>query len=249
MPKTALEAAPAQMLLPANRVVMISGASRGIGLAMARRLAGEGYRLSLGVRDPARFDAAGFAAEQLLIHGFDAMDPAAAAAWVAATMAWFGRIDALINNAGVLRPLDFANGDEAVLDEVWAVNVKAPFRLIRAALPHLAAAGNGRIINIASTDGKRYRPGVSVAYTMSKHAVMALTQAAKFAGWEQGVRATALCPGAVDTDLIAGIPGVTPRQDRIAPDTIAQTVAFLLRLPNSSSVGELVMNTRLETWI
>jgi NAD(P)-dependent dehydrogenase (short-subunit alcohol dehydrogenase family) len=90
---------------------------------------------------------------------------------------------------------------------------------------------------------------VSVAYTMSKHAVMALTHAARFAGWEQGVRATALCPGAVDTDLIAGIPGVTPRQDRIAPDTIAETVAFLLRLPNSSSVAELVMNTRLETWI
>jgi NAD(P)-dependent dehydrogenase (short-subunit alcohol dehydrogenase family) len=245
MPKTALEAAPAQMLSPADRVVMISGASRGIGLAIARRLAGEGYRLSLGVRDVKR--VTGFDPERTLVHRFDAL--AAQSDWVAATAARFGRIDALINNAGVLRVVDFANGDDAALDELWAVNVKAPFRLIRAALPHLAAAGNGRIINIASTDGKRYRPGVSIGYTMSKHAVMALTQAAKFAGWEQGVRATALCPGAVDTDLIAGIPGVTPRQDRIAPDTIAQTVAFLLRLPNSSSVAELVMNTRLETWI
>jgi NAD(P)-dependent dehydrogenase (short-subunit alcohol dehydrogenase family) len=243
------DAAPAQMLLPANRVVMISGASRGIGLAIARRLAGEGYRLSLGVRDARRFDASGFPAERILVHRFDALEPASAAEWVAATAARFGRIDALINNAGVLRVVDFATGDEAALDELWAVNVKAPFRLIRAALPHLAQAGNGRIINIASTDGKRYRPGVSIGYTMSKHAVMALTQAAKFAGWEQGVRATALCPGAVDTDLIAGIPGVTPRQDRIAPDTIAETVAFLLRLPNSSSVAELVMNTRLETLI
>jgi len=243
------EAAPAQMLLPADRVVMISGASRGIGRAIARRLAGEGYRVSLGVRDPARFDAAGFDPDRLLVHGFDAMDPASAPAWVAATAERFGRIDALINNAGVLRVVDFETGDEVALDEVWAVNVKAPFRLIRHALPHLAEAGNGRIINIASTDGKRYRPGVSVAYTMSKHAVMALTQAAKFAGWERGVRATALCPGAVDTDLIAGIPGVTPRQDRIAPETIAETVAFLLRLPNSSSVAELVMNTRLETLI
>jgi NAD(P)-dependent dehydrogenase (short-subunit alcohol dehydrogenase family) len=191
----------------------------------------------------------GFDPERLLVHRFDALAPASAADWVAATAARFGRIDALINNAGVLRVVDFATGDEAALDELWAVNVKAPFRLIRAALPHLAEAGNGRIINIASTDGKRYRPGVSIGYTMSKHAVMALTQAAKFAGWEQGVRATALCPGAVDTDLIAGIPGVTPRQDRIAPDTIAETVAFLLRLPNSSSVAELVMNTRLETGI
>ena len=239
--------APAALLEPADRVVMISGASRGIGLAIARRLAGEGYRLSLGVRDPAR--VTGFDPERTLVQRFDALDAASAEAWVAATMARFGRIDALINNAGILRQLDFANGDEAVLDDIWAVNVKAPFRLIRQALPHLAAAGNGRIINIASTDGKRYRPGVSVAYTMSKHAVVALTHAARFAGWEQGVRATALCPGAVDTDLIAGIPGVTPRQDRIAPDTIAETVSFLLRLPGSSSVAELVMNTRLETWI
>ncbi|MCM0034037.1 SDR family NAD(P)-dependent oxidoreductase [Sandarakinorhabdus limnophila] len=243
------EAAPAQMLTPADRVVMISGASRGIGLAIARRLAGEGYRLSLGVRAPARFDAAGFDPERILVHRFDALEAESAADWVAATAARFGRIDALINNAGILRAIDFETGDEAVLDEVWAVNVKAPFRLIRHALPHLAEAGNGRIINIASTDGKRYRPGVSIGYTMSKHAVMALTQAAKFAGWERGVRATALCPGAVDTDLIAGIPGVTPRQDRIAPETLAETVSFLLRLPNSSSVAELVMNTRLETWI
>ena len=243
------DAAPAQMLTPADRVVMISGASRGIGLAIARRLAAEGYRLSLGVRDPRRFAAAGFDPERIHVHRFDAIEPESAAGWVAATAARFGRIDALINNAGILRTIDFETGDEAVLDEVWAVNVKAPFRLIRQALPHLAKAGNGRIINIASTDGKRYRPGVSIGYTMSKHAVMALTQAAKFAGWERGVRATALCPGAVDTDLIAGIPGVTPRQDRIAPETLAETVSFLLRLPNSSSVAELVMNTRLETWI
>ncbi len=216
--------APAALLEPADRVVMISGASRGIGLAIARRLAGEGYRLSLGVRDPAR--VTGFDPARTLVHRFDALDAASGEAWVAATVAQLGRVDALINNAGILRQLDFTSGDEAVLDEIWAVNVKAPFRLIRHALPHL-----------------------SVAYTMSKHAVVALTHAARFAGWEQGVRATALCPGAVDTDLIAGIPGVTPRQDRIAPDTIAETVAFLLRLPGSSSVAELVMNTRLESMI
>lgn len=243
------DGSPAQMLAPGDRVVMISGASRGIGKAIARRLAGEGYRLSVGVRHPARFDATGFESDRLLVCPFDATDAETAAAWVAATHARFGRIDALINNAGILRHIDFENGEESVLDELWDVNVKAPFRLIRHAMPHLAQSGHGRIVNIASTDGKRYRPGVSIAYTMSKHAVVALTHAARFAGWEQGVRATALCPGAVDTDLIAHVPGVTPPSGRIAPDTIADTVAFLLRLPNSSSVAELVMNTRLETWI
>jgi NAD(P)-dependent dehydrogenase (short-subunit alcohol dehydrogenase family) len=116
-------------------------------------------------------------------------------------------------------------------------------------LPHLEQAGHGRIVNIASTDGKRYRDTVSVAYAMTKHAVLALSHAAKFAGWESGVRVTALCPGAVDTELVAALPGVVPSANRMAPATIAETVAFLLRLPNNASVAELVMNTRLESWI
>jgi NAD(P)-dependent dehydrogenase (short-subunit alcohol dehydrogenase family) len=228
---------------------MLSGASRGIGLALARRLAADGYTLSLGVRSPDGSNLLGFDPARTLIRRFDAEEPGSAAEWVEATASRYGRIDALINNAGILRQIDFEEGDESVLDEVWAVNVKAPFRLIRHALPYLRDGGNGRIINVASTDGKRYRPGVSIAYAMSKHAVMALSHAAKFAGWEDGVRVTALCPGAVNTELIASLPGVTPLADRIAPETLAETVSFLLRLPNSSSVAELVMNTRLETWI
>jgi len=137
-----------------------------------------------------------------------------------------------------------------VLDELWAVNVKAPFRLIRLALPLLARAGNGRIINVASTDGKRYRDAsVSIAYALSKQALVALSHAAKFAGWDSGVRVTALCPGTVETDLLKGLPDVTPVGKRIAPATIAEIVALLLRLPNTASVAELVVNTRLEPLI
>ncbi|MGE4249460.1 MAG: SDR family NAD(P)-dependent oxidoreductase [Parvibaculaceae bacterium] len=236
-----------EMLSPSGRVVMISGASRGIGRAIAQRLAEDGYTLSLGVRRPA--DLVGLDEARTLIHRFDATQAETAAEWVEATIARFGRIDALINNAGILRPLDLRSGDESVLDEMWVVNVKAPYRLIRLALPHLETSGNGRIINIASTDGKRYRDTVSVAYAMTKHAVLALTHAAKFAGWEKGVRVTALCPGAVDTDFVAAVPGVTPAANRISPATIGETVSFLLRLPNTASVAELVMNTRLESWI
>ncbi|KXO72991.1 SDR family oxidoreductase [Brucella anthropi] len=234
-------------LSPEGRVVMISGASRGIGLAIAQRLQADGYFLSLGVRRPA--DLKGLNPERTLVCPFDATRPEDAEPWLAATIERFGRLDGLINNAGILRPIDFKSGDETILDEMWAVNVKGPFRLIRLALPHLEKSGHGRIINIASTDGKRYRDGVSIAYSMTKHAVMALTHAAKFAGWEHGVRVTALCPGAVDTELVASIPGVTPPANRIAPDTIADTASFLLSLPNTASVAELVMNTRLESWI
>ncbi len=234
-------------LPPDGRVIMISGASRGIGLAIARRLQEDGYRLSLGVRRPG--DLTGFDPARVLVHSFDATKPETAEPWLAATIERFGRLDGLINNAGILRAIDLRSGDESILDEMWAVNVKGPFRLIRLALPHLEKAGHGRIINVASTDGKRYREGVSVAYTMTKHAVMALSHAAKFAGWEHGVRVTALCPGAVDTELVAAVPGVVPSANRIRPETIADTVSFLLGLPNTASVAELVMNTRLESWI
>lgn len=234
-------------IAPDGRVIMISGASRGIGLAIATRLLADGYRLSLGVRRPS--DIKGLDPEGVLVHPFDAAKAEAAEPWLAATLERFGRLDGLINNAGILRAIDLRSGDEAILDEMWAVNVKAPFRLIRLALPHLEKAGHGRIINVASTDGKRYRDGVSVAYAMTKHAVMALSHAAKFAGWEHGVRVTALCPGAVDTELVASVPGVVPSANRIPPDTVADTVSFLLSLPNTASVAELVMNTRLESWI
>lgn len=224
----------------AERVVMISGTDRGIGRAIASRLDADGYRLSLGNRRPGKdFPAA-------LHCRFDAEVAETVPAWVAATMARFGRIDALVNNAGVLTPFTIASGTEAELDRHWEINVKAPLRLIRAAMPHLEAAGHGRIVTIASTDGKRVRPGSALAYAMTKHAVVALTHAARLAGWDKGVRATALCPGAVDTTLIADLPGVTPKAERMQPETIAGAVSFLLALPDTASVAELVMNTRME---
>lgn len=237
------------LLSPAGRVVMVSGASRGIGAAIAQRLLDDGFTLSLGVRRPAevRGKFASAAPECLLVSHFDALDLDSAQTWLDETAKRFGRLDALINNAGITKPLSFSAGDESALDELWAVNVKAPFRLIRLALPLLARAGNGRIINVASTDGKRYRDAsVSIAYALSKQALVALSHAAKFAGWEDGVRVTALCPGAVETDLLKGLSGVTPAGKRIAPATLAEIVALLLRLPNTASVAELVINTRLE---
>ena len=78
------------------------------------------------------------------------------------------------------------------MNEMWSVNVMAPFRLLRLALPHLRRAGHGRVVNIASTDAKRFRDATSsIGYVMTKHAVLVLSHAAKFAGWDDGVRVTA----------------------------------------------------------
>lgn len=231
------------------KVAMISGGGRGLGAAITRKLLDDGWTVSIGLRDMAQADAFGATGDRLAAFPFDATDPATAAPWVAGTVERFGRLDALVNNAGILRFVDFETGTEDDLDALWAVNVKAPFRLIREALPHLRKTGSGRVINIASTDAKRYRAGVSVGYTMTKHALLAMTQAVRFAGWEDGVRATAVCPGATDTDLIANIPGVTPKADRLTPETVAGIVAFLLTLPNQASVPEFIANTRLESLI
>jgi NAD(P)-dependent dehydrogenase (short-subunit alcohol dehydrogenase family) len=237
------------MLEVADRVVMISGATGGIGSALVKRLHADGFRLSLGARDlgKAARKFGDLDEARVTINRFDATEPDTAAEWVQATVDRFGRIDALINNAGILKQIFFDDGDESLLDDLWTVNVKGPFRLIRHALPHLSQTGTGRIINVASTDGKRYREGVSIGYAMSKHAVVALSHAAKHAGWGHGVRVTALCPGAVDTPMIASIPGVTPVPERIQPDTLAEIASFLLRMPNNASVPELVVNTRLES--
>lgn len=236
-------------LAPAGRVIMLSGASRGIGLSIAQRLYEQGYTLSLGVRkmEEARMTYAGFDLDRLLLHAYDAVDPDAATPWISATVARFGRLDALINNAGILRPLSLTEGDEKYLDEMWAVNVKGPFRLIREAFPHLKQAANGRIVNIASTDGKRFRDPITLGYSMTKHALMALSHAARAEGWDAGVRVTAICPGAVDTEMIASLPGASPAANRLAPGTISDIVAFLLQLPKNAVIAELVVNTRLES--
>lgn len=233
-----------------QRVVMISGASRGIGEAIARRLLDDGYRLSLGVRDVAATREKFPDDPRLAIEHFDALDPGTAEAWLASTLDRFGAVDALINNAGIWKQVNFESGSEQELDDMWEVNVKAPFRLIRLVLPHLKKCGYGRIVNIASTDGIRFRDSTcSVGYTMSKHALVAMSHAARQFGYEDGVRVTALCPGAVATELVAGVPGVTPTAEQLAPETVAHLVSTLLSLPNNASVAWMPVNTRLESTI
>jgi NAD(P)-dependent dehydrogenase (short-subunit alcohol dehydrogenase family) len=228
------------------RVAMVSGASRGVGAAIARRLLDEGWALSLGLRDLSKAEQ--FApAERVFAARYDANDIPTTASWVKATVDHYGRLDALINNAAILRMTTLEDGDEAELDEMWAVNVKAPLRLIRAALPHLRKSGEGRVINMASTDAKRVRPGAPLGYVMTKHALHAMTQAVRLEAHADGVRATAICPGAIDTEMIAHLPGATPKADRLQPSTVADIVAFILGLPNQANVAEFIANTRLES--
>lgn len=234
------------MLAPQGRVILISGANRGIGRAAAQALYEVGYSLSLGGRDLASLEAmsAGWASGRVHIARYDAQDWTSHRAWTDAAIARFGRIDGLVNNAGMHSSITLRAPDEAELDAIWAVNCKGPLNLIHCALPHLEASGTGRIVNVASMSGKRVRND-HVAYNMTKHAMVALTHAARRISWDKGVRATALCPSFVPTDMTATSKAMA-RQDMTQPADLARLVATVLALPNNASVAELLVNCRLE---
>jgi len=228
----------------AERIALISGGSRGIGAAVCAKLLAGGWTLSVGLRPGSEPPAHLRDTSRVLVHPFDAADRATHAPWVAATAERFGRIDALVNCAGISGPADLETADEATLDALWAVNCKTPLHLIQLALPHLRATGAGRIVNIASLSGLRVK-NANVGYAMSKFALVALTHTVRQQEFANGIRCTAVCPGFVDTDMTAHVSTV-PRGEMTRPEDIAEAVAFVLSLPNTASVAELPVNWRAE---
>jgi NAD(P)-dependent dehydrogenase (short-subunit alcohol dehydrogenase family) len=236
---------PASRPAETARVAMVSGANRGIGLAVARALAAEGWALSLGVRRPENIPDLAVPAG-LLVSPYEAKDEASASDWVRATLARFGRLDGLVANAGVAPFVGLEEGDLSGLDTLLDVNVKGPFRLVRAAFPALKRGGSGRVVIVASLSGKRIL-GLNAGYQMSKHAMVALAHAVRRAGHDHGIRATALCPGFVATDLTVN--AQFPRDEMTAPEDVARLAALVMGLPNSASVAELLVNCRYESML
>ena len=232
------------MLAPEGRVIMVSGANRGIGRAIVERLHDAGYTLSLGVRDPGSLTGMtdGWNPDRLLRHRYDAEDKDTHRAWVDATAARFGRIDGLVNNAGMVVRVTVEVDRDEDLDRMWAVNVKAPLSMIRLALPHLRKSGAGRIVNVASIAGKAVYNN-NVGYAMTKFAAVALSHATRHCGWDDGVRCTALCPGFVATDMTADVT-TFPQGQMMEPGDIAELAATLIALSNTASIAELVVNCR-----
>ena len=232
-----------------QRTLLISGASRGIGRAIAERLLAEGHRLSLGVRHPEQLRGTGLDPAQhanLQVHAYEAADPEAAEAWVAASVARFGAIDSVIASAGLFSrvPLLFEAGQEAEIEQLWRVNVLGPWRLVRAAWPQLAAHGEGRVVVLVSMSGKRSK-GQLAGYTASKFALMGLCQTMRNEGWEQGIRVTAVCPSWVNTDMAAAVSAL-PKAAMTQPDDLAALTSQVLALPNSCVPFELAVNCTLE---
>lgn len=225
-----------------GRTALISAANRGIGLAIAERLSGEGWALSLGVRKP---DSVPETLKTHHISRFDANVPGSEADWVASAVKQYGRIDAVINNAGIMIPKTVIEIDDDEMQSMLDVNVLAPLRLARAAWPYLSASGRGRVVTIVSLSGKRVKLAKSGAYSISKFAALALAHAIRHAGWETGIRSTALCPGLVATDMAIGLTDLSPG-DMTPPKEVARIVSLVLDLPNTASIAEIPVNCKLE---
>ena len=227
------------MLEVDNRIVMVSGASRGIGRAVVDRLLASGFRVSAGLRDPGRLQQS----EGLMTHRYDAEEAESPISWVNATVARWGGVDAIVNAAGVNPKVLVSGEGEDELEEMWRINVKGPLRVIRAALPHLAVCGHGRVVNLGSLSGRRV--GSNVGYAMTKFAVVALTHGLRREGRAAGIRATVVCPGYVATDMTLNDDEI-PRHEMSQPGDIAQLVETVLMLPNNASVSELLVHCQFE---
>lgn len=227
------------------RVALISGASRGIGAAVAERLLAEGWAVSLGMRAPALPDWAAGAQDRLHLHAYDATDPEAEAGWAGAALARFGRIDAVVANAGIMIPKTVIEAEEDEVRAMMDVNVHAPRRLAKAAWEALSASGRGRIIILASLSGKRVKAAGAGSYSLSKFAAVALAHALRHAGFERGIRATAICPGFVATDMALALSDLGAER-MTDPKDLARVIALILDLPNEASVAEFAVNCQLE---
>ena len=234
------------MLDPTGRTIMISGANRGLGNAIARRLHNDGYNVSVGGRDieALRHSMEGCDDDRVLCHRYDATKPGTDAEWVSATIERFGSLSGLVNNAGIIDTAGLEALTEDGLDALWSVNVKAPFRMIQLALPHLRADGSGRVVSIASLSGVRVMGTFAPGYAMSKHAVLALSEATKQAGWDDGVRVTSVCPGFIATDMTSDFGEDSATM--IDASDLAELISTTISLPNTASVAQLNVACRLE---
>ena len=230
-------------MLLAGRVALVTGASSGIGAALAAMLAEEGARVAVAARREAelrelarRIELAGGTA---LTVATDLTDDAALRRLVERTVDELGPIDVLVNNAGfaVWRPLELTS--MADWDQTFAVNIRAPAFLTAAALPGMQTRRFGRIVNIGSEAGVAIVPGLA-AYCVSKHALVALTEVVQDANHENGIKAWVVCPGFVDTEMGTVVPGAKP-ENFLKVEEVVDLVRYLLGLGDNVKLGPQVL--------
>ncbi|WEH13189.1 SDR family oxidoreductase [Streptomyces sp. VNUA24] len=226
-----------------EKVVLVTGASAGIGLATAKHLHDEGAKVVATTHSEAGLKVLTdlVDSDRWEVRILDVTNERQVEEAVEFTVRRFGRLDGIVNNAGVLLPNDTASATVDEYDRTFDVNVKGVFLGSKYAIPALVAAGGGAIVNIGSINSLAAEKQLAL-YTASKGAVLMLTKAIALDHGGEGIRANAVCPGFVDTKLNvphynrlggrealdAALPEWQPIGRAIEPVEIAQSVAFLL---------------------
>jgi NAD(P)-dependent dehydrogenase (short-subunit alcohol dehydrogenase family) len=230
-----------------DRAALVTGASRGIGRALAEALGEEGYTLTITARRP---DGVAKAAAELSERGYEVESMAANVAdeddlkrVVALHRERFGRLDVLVNNAGIGIGAGAAEHQTKHIDLQLAVNVRATIILYRECADLLRAAGhehrNALVVNLASIAGKSPQPWLSV-YSASKAAIVAYTQAMNKELNPDGIKSVAFCPGFVDTDMTDFVKGSVLPEQMLKTSDIAEALRFVLRVSPACVVPEIV---------
>jgi len=238
-----------------DKVVLITGASTGIGAEVARTLAARGAKVAIAARRQDKLDAvrAEIAAQggDIRVYVMDVTDKHQVKAVVETVVQDFGRLDVIINNAGIMpiRPMSEVNTDE--WDAMIDVNIKGTLYGIAAALPLFLAQQSGHIINLSSVAGiKVFAPGGTV-YSGTKFAVSAISEGLRM---EVGsaVRVTSIEPGAVESDLKLGTTGTARDtvhgfyEQAIPASSVARAIAFAIEQPNDVDINAIVIRPTVQ---
>ena len=234
----------------AGRVCLVTGGAQGIGEACCRRFAREGAQVVIADMDDARGTALASELGGLYVH-CDVGDKAQVDALVATTITAHGRIDVLVNNAGIFKACDFLDITEADFDAVLRVNLKGAFLVAQAVAREMARAGRGSIVNMSSVNGTLAIPSIA-SYNVSKGGINQLTRVMALSLADKGIRVNAVAPGTIATDLAAKavltseeakarIMSRTPLRRLGEPAEIADTVAYLASDAASYITGEIVV--------
>jgi short-subunit dehydrogenase len=230
-----------------EHAAIVTGASRGIGLALAEVLADEGYGVTLTARKP---DLLERSADALRARGAEVehlaanlADEESVRAVVARHRDRFGRLDVLVNNAGVGIGAAVDEHRTKYVDMQFGVNIRAVVLFYRECADLLRAAGaehhNAIVVNMASMAGKSPQPWLSV-YSAAKAAVVAYTRAMNKELNAAGVKSVAFCPGFVDTDMSDFVKASIPAEEMLRPSDIAEALRFVLRLSPTCVIPEIV---------